>query len=537
MNRNDIKVILIPVVLAVAIIIGMMLGRVLPGGGGNARGIFLPVSGSKLDVIIGMIQHSYVDSVNTNEIVERTIPVVLQDLDPHTVYIPAKDMQRVNEGIVGNFGGIGIQFYKYMDTVVVVKVVPGGPSEKEGILDGDRVIQVGDSVVAGRKMDTNKIMGMMRGEMGTKVELTLVRRGEPKPLKRTIVRGSIPVKSVDVAFMADDTTGYVKVGTFGMNTLEEFLRALSGLQEKGMRKLIIDLRDNEGGVLPIAIRMVNEFLPKDALIVYTQGKAQPRQDYTSNGKGRYQTVPLVVLINEYSASASEIFAGAIQDNDRGLIVGRRSFGKGLVQEQRGLQDGSAIRLTVARYYSPSGRSIQKPYDEGKEKYYYDIYNRAIHGEFSEKDSIAFDENLRFQTSGGRTVYGGGGIMPDIFVPADTVGASRYFANLVRGQLLYEYTFEFMDKHRKGMTNLKDTQAILDYLKRVDLVNEVVNYAAKRGLKRDEQGIKTSNAIIRCNTEAFIARHLIDDEGFYPVLFRIDDTFQKALTTPANVLEE
>lgn len=373
--------------------------------------MFLPVTGSKLDLIISMIQNSYVDTVDTKEIVENTIPILLKDLDPHTVYIPAKDMQRANEGIVGNFGGVGIQFYKYLDTVTVVKVVPGGPSEEAGIKDGDRIVRVNDSLVAGVKMSQDKIQELMRGELGTKVELTIARRGEPKLIKKEVVRGSIPVKSVDVAYMLNDTTGYLKTNTFGMNTYVEFMQALTKLKEQGMKKIIIDLRENEGGVLPIAIQMINEFLDADRLILYTQGQAQPRTDYKSNGKGQFKDLRVDVLISEFSASASEIFAGAIQDNDRGLIIGRRSFGKGLVQEQRMLPDGSALRLTVARYYTPSGRSIQKPYNEGKEKYYNDIYNRLIHGEFSQKDSIVFDENLKYQTVGGRTVYGGGGIMP------------------------------------------------------------------------------------------------------------------------------
>ena len=332
-------------------------------------------------------------------------------------------MQRVNEEMVGNFGGIGVQFYKYRDTVTVVKVVPGGPSERAGLKDGDRIVKVGDSIVAGRNVNTDDIMKMMRGEIDTEVELTIVRRGTPKSFVKKVVRGSIPIKSVDVAYMVNDTTGLIKVKTFGMNTYDEFMQALEKLSAQGMRKVIVDLRDNEGGILPIAIRMINEFLPEGKLILYTQGKASPRMDYNSNGKGKYQQLPLEVLINEFSASASEIFAGAIQDNDRGMIIGRRSFGKGLVQEQRVLPDGSALRLTIARYYIPSGRSIQKPYDQGKEKYYSDIYERLLHGEFGQKDSIHFDEKLKFKTVGGRTVYGGGGVMPDIFVPADTLGYS------------------------------------------------------------------------------------------------------------------
>lgn len=530
MNKENLRTLLFPVVLALAIVLGMLAGRFLPQKGRmNASSeMFLPVTGSKLDIIINMIRNSYVDTVNTNEIVEKAIPLLLKDLDPHTVYIPAKDMQRANEGIMGNFGGIGVQFYQYMDTVLVVKVVPGGPSEKAGLQDGDRILRVNDSLVAGRKMNSDAIMGMLRGEMGTDVTLTVLRKGGPKLLKKVVTRGSIPVKSVDVAYMANDTTGYVKVQTFGMYTYAEFMQALDKLRDQGMKKLILDLRDNEGGVLPIAIQMVNEFLEADRLILYTQGQASPRTDFNANGNGKYKDIHLDVLINELSASASEIFAGAIQDNDRGRIIGRRSFGKGLVQEQRPLPDGSALRLTVARYYIPSGRSIQKPYDKGKENYYNDIYLRLMHGEFSQKDSIVLDKSMEYKTRGGRIVYGGGGIMPDVFVPADTSGVSVYLANVTKTQFLYDYTFDFMDRHRGEMKELKDYKAIQDYLKRFDLVNDMANYAAGRGLKRDEKGIKASHEIMRVRLEAFIARHLIDDEGFYPILNQIDGTLQEAM---------
>ena len=295
-----------------------------------------------------------------------------------------------------------------------------------------------------------------------------------------------------------------------------------------MRKLVVDLRDNEGGVLPIAIQMVNEFLEAERLILYTQGQASPRADYLSNGQGNFKDLPLDVLINEFSASASEIFAGAIQDNDRGRIIGRRSFGKGLVQEQRMLADGSALRLTVARYYTPSGRSIQKPYDKGKMAYYNDIYERMMHGEFEQKDSITFDENLKYTTVGGRTVYGGGGIMPDIFVPADTAGGSRYLAEVSRTAYLYDYTFDFMDRHRQEMTGLKNYKELQAYLKQFDLVEEMANYAARRGLKRDERGIRESGAIMRNRIEAYIGRHLLDDDGFYPILGEMDNTLKEAI---------
>ncbi|MDR0766008.1 MAG: S41 family peptidase [Odoribacteraceae bacterium] len=529
MEKRTLKTVLTPVTLALAVVFGIMIAPGVKQRQQATNRAFLPVNGSKLDWMIGMIAHSYVDSIDVARIEEEVaIPALLKELDPHTVYIPAKDLQRTNESIVGNFGGIGVQFYKYRDTVVVVKVVPGGPSESVDIRDGDRIVQVDDSIVAGKKMNSDQIMKMMRGEIATKVRLTIQRAGENKPIVKQITRGSIPLKSVEVAFMPNDTTGYIKITIFDMNTLAEMTRVIDELTAKGARKLVIDLRGNEGGVLNIALNMVNEFLEADRLMLYTLGNASPRKEYHSTGRGKYKDVQLVVLIDELSASASEIFAGAIQDNDRGVIVGRRSFGKGLVQEQRLLPDGSALRLTVARYYIPSGRSIQKSYEGGKEKYYSDIYARALHGELSEKDSITFDENLKFFTLGGRPVYGGGGIMPDIFVPVDTTGNSRYFADLIRTSILYDFTIDFMDHHRARLAGTKNVSEILDYLKPHDLVNDLAAYAETRGLKRDETGIRASRALIDTRVKAYIARHVMDDDGFYPVFLQDDETFLKAL---------
>lgn len=539
MYNNKLKAIILPVLLALAIVLGMVISSFFNWRNVStpSQGTYMPVSGSKLDMILNMINYSYVDTVDIKEIEEKAIPQIIKDLDPHTVYIPAKDMQRVNEEMIGNFGGIGVQFYKYLDTVTVVKVVPGGPAEKAGLLDGDRIVKVNDSLVAGKKMNTDAIMKMMRGEIGTEVLLTIRRHGVDQPILKKVVRGSIPIKSVEVAYMVNDTVGLVKVKTFGMNTYEEFMTALENLKAQGMKRLIVDLKDNEGGILTIAIRMINEFLPKGRLILYTQGKASLRVDYNSNGKGNYQDLPLTVLINEFSASASEIFAGAIQDNDRGMIIGRRSFGKGLVQEQRELADGSALRLTVARYYIPSGRSIQKPYNEGKEKYYSDIYQRLLHGEFSQKDSIHFDEKLKYQTVGGRTVYGGGGIMPDIFVPEDTVGFSNYLLNVSRkSPLLYEYTFNFMDRHRHEMKDIKDYRQLLKYLEKYDLVNEMADYAAQHGVKRDPKGIRESYKVMDTAIKSYIGRHLLDDEGYYPISFINDVTLKKAIEHQNDKLE-
>ena len=526
MLKKILSIILLPLIVILSILLGMVINKAL-----NPRFTASDInnallSSSKLDIISKMINYSYVDSVDMNKIEEDAIAGLIKSLDPHTVYIPKKDMEKTNEEIVGNFGGIGVQFYKYQDTVTVVRVVEGGPSEKAGIYDGDRIIRVNDSLIIGK--DTDKIMSMMRGQIDTEINLTIVRRGVEKPIIKNLTRGSIPIKSVTVAYMINDTTGIIKVNTFGMNTYNEFMHALEELQQQNMKKLIVDLRENGGGILPIAIRMINEFLPEDRLIVYTQGKAIPRMDYKSNGKGQYQDLPLTVLINDFSASASEIFAGAIQDNDRGLVIGRRSFGKGLVQEQRELYDGSAIRLTVARYYIPSGRCIQKPYNDGKEAYQNEILNRFMHGEFTEKDSINFDESLKYKTISGRAVYGGGGVMPDIFIPADTLGYSNYYSQVLsRTQTLYEYTFYFMDHHRNEMKNIRDYKELLKYLTKYNLVEDFVNYASKKGIKRNNKEIKASYRLIDNSIKAFIGRHVLDDKGFYPIFFMTDATVERA----------
>ncbi|MDL2231239.1 S41 family peptidase [Porphyromonadaceae bacterium OttesenSCG-928-L07] len=531
MHKNNLRKVLAPITVALALVIGMYINSLfINNKAENKQELYPSRHESKLDMVLNMVNYSYVDTVDIKEIEENAIQAVIKDLDPHTVYIPAKEMIKVAEEMAGNFGGIGIQFYKYRDTVTVIKAIPGGPAERAGIRPGDRVVRVDDSLIAGVKMADKDIMAMMRGEVGTNVNVRVYRKEAKQAVfDKTLRRASIPVKSVDVAYMINDTMGYVKVNTFGMHTYDEFMEALGKLNKSGMKKLIVDLRSNEGGILPIALKMVNEFFDANKLIVYTEGKASPRSDYYSNGKGLYKNLPLVVLIDESSASASEIFAGAVQDNDRGMIIGRRSFGKGLVQEQRGLPDGSALRLTVARYYTASGRSIQRPYAEGKEKYYTDLYERILHGELEERDSTHFDEAQKYQTTGGRTVYGGGGIMPDIFVPADTVGYSNYLMKLSRSMQLYNYTFDFMDKHRKEMEGLKDYKEVLQYLKKYDVVKEMVAYAEKNGIKRDAKGLKESRHIIETQIASFIARHALDDEGFYPVIEKIDITLQKAIS--------
>ena len=532
--KNSKFTIILPLVIIAAFLTGVLVNnhfyikRVMLG-----NQLHETISNSKIGTIMNLIGSSYVDTVNVDSLEEKAINHIIKELDPHTAYLTAKEMTKANEELVGNFGGVGVQLYSFQDTIVVVNAVKGGPSEKAGILPGDRIIKVDDSLVAGKyKRSNDDIMKLMRGEIGTDVYLTLYRRSINDTVVAKITRGAIPVKSVSVSYMINDTLGFIKVDYFGMQTYNEFVNGIETLKAKGMKHLIVDLRNNGGGVMNIALRMVNDFLPADRLILYTQGKSVPRSDYKSNGKGIYQELPLTVLIDEGSASAAEIFAGALQDNDRARIIGRRSFGKGLVQEQRVMPDGSAIRLTIARYYIPSGRSIQKPYklgEDGKKDYYMELMNRLEHGEFYQADSVKFDESQKYQTYGGRTVYGGGGIMPDIFVPADTTSYTNYLYDLVTKQLIYNYTFRFMDEHREYIKdNIKTLEEFQKYLAKFDLVTNVAEYAKEQGLPVNKKELRESRDIIRIMTEAHLARHVFDNEGFYPIYDEIDSTLQQAI---------
>lgn len=528
--NNKKSAIIFPILLAVAFVLGMVLNSVFQKGEGAEPGIFqLTNTGNKIDIVLDMVEEGYVDTVSSELLVENAIPAILKDLDPHTVYIPAKNLQKVNEELKGNFGGIGVQFIRYQDTVAIVRVIPGGPSEAAGIKAGDRIVMVDDSLVAGTKMVDNDIISLLKGPKGTPVKIGIHRRGNSELLEKELLRGSIPVASVDVAYMLNDTTGYIKVSRFAATTYSEFSDGLEKLEEEGFKQLIVDLRGNTGGYMSEATNMINEFLPEGKMIVYTEGKSQPRSDYMSTGRGRFQDLPIIILIDEVSASASEIFAGAIQDNDRGKIVGRRSFGKGLVQEQRRLPDGSALRLTVARYYTPTGRCIQKSYENGKEEYYNDLNHRFINGEFEKKDSIHFNDSLKFTTPGGNTVYGGGGIMPDVFIPVDTSGYSNYFRKLSRKGVIYQYAFSFVDDHREDLEKLTTYKQVLNYLKNKPILSEMITYARKKGIKNDPKGLAQSRKVIETQLKAYIARDVIDDDGFYPIIKDLDNTLIEAET--------
>src|SRR5690554_723532 len=439
MNRKTI--IIIPLLVAVSVAAGIYLGNLL---GQNSHVIQSPIMGysrpNKLTTVLQLIENGYVDTINSNDIVEQTIPDILKNLDPHTAYIPAKNMQEVQEEMTGNFSGIGVQFSIQDDTVRVIEVIPNGPSSQVGILPGDRIVTVNDSLIAGVNIKNNDVLKLLRGKRNTKVEVGIVRRGNENELDFEITRDNIPLLSVDVSYMIDHETGYIKVTRFSEQTYHEFMQGMEKIHNEGASKVIVDLRQNPGGSLASVLQIVDEFLEKGEDILYTQGAKQARKTYKASGRNRWRDKEVFVLIDEFSASASEIFAGALQDNDRGLVIGRRSFGKGLVQEQIPLMDGSALRLTVARFYTPSGRSIQKPYEKGNDEYYLDIHNRFSHAEQLHADSIRLNDTLKYETKAGRTVYGGGGIMPDVFVPMDTTGNSEYLERIFRKGLLYSFAY-------------------------------------------------------------------------------------------------
>lgn len=516
----------IPVLIAVTLAAGIFIGNRLTRN--SASNVPAGSSSGKLEAIIELVQSAYVDSISADTLVEKTIPLMLKNLDPHTAYIPAKELGGVEEEMRGDFGGIGVQFSIQNDTVMVVDVISGGPSSKLGILPGDRIVTVNDTLLAGKDLKNEKVLSKLRGEKGTKVNVGIKRKGFKDLIAFNIIRGEIPIYSVDVSYMIDATTGYIKVSRFGEKTYDEFMEGMKKLQQQGVKDVIIDLRGNPGGYLNAVIRMLNEFLDKGEMIVYTQGNSQARKSYHADSRGAYHDKNLVVLIDDFSASASEIFAGAIQDNDRGWIVGRRSFGKGLVQEQIPFSDGSAIRLTVARYYTPSGRCIQKPYDKGTDAYYKDIMDRAIHGEFQKADTTKFKGKEKFKTLGGRIVYGGGGIMPDYFVSADTAGYSPYYSKVTQKGLVYQFALDYADANRKELSKMTTAEEFDRYFQKNDVLKPFVAFAEKKGVKASGNDLKTSSKIIDNQAKAYIARNIIGEAGFYPIIKNIDKTLLEAI---------
>ncbi|MBS5552738.1 MAG: S41 family peptidase [Bacteroides sp.] len=530
--KNNTK--FIPFLLAICLIAGIAIGTFYANHfSGNKLGI-INTSSNKLNALLRIIDDQYVDTVKINDLVEEAMPQILSELDPHSSYIPAKNLEAVNSELRGSFSGIGIQFTIQDDTIHINSVIQGGPSEKVGLMAGDRIVEIDDSAFVGKIVTNNESMKRLKGEKGSKVKLGIFRPGEKEILHFTVVRGDIPVKSIDAAYMLNDKFGYIKVNKFGETTYPEFLIALAKLNQENCQGIIIDLRGNTGGYMVAPIQMINEFLPNKRLIVYTQGRKSPRENYTSNGTGSSQKMPLIVLVDEASASASEIFAGAIQDNDRGTIIGRRSFGKGLVQQPIEFSDGSAIRLTIARYYTPSGRCIQKPYEKGKgEEYEMDLLTRYEHGEFFSADSIKQNEKEIYHTSLGRPVYGGGGIMPDIFVPQDTTGMTSYFRMAASRGLIIRYSFDYTDNNRNTLQKYDTVEKMLGYLKKQNLLEKFASWAEKKGLKRRNNLMYKSRNLFELSLYGNIIYNMLGLEAYISYLNETDKTVLKAL----EVLEQ
>jgi carboxyl-terminal processing protease len=524
-----------PIWLSIALSIGVYIGFAITSNAFSESTSIVPptknvTSYSKLNEVLRLIDDAYVDTINKNKLVEDILPLVLQDLDPHSVYIPKDEVESMNEDLEGSFSGIGVQFNIQNDTIMIVDVIAGGPSEKLGILPGDRIVMVNDTNFTGKSITNNTVVKKLRGKKGTQVKVGIKRNGSPKIWDFNITRDDIPVNSVDIAYPIQPGIGYIKISRFGANTYQEFLTQLMLLREKqGCNEFIIDLRNNSGGYLSAAILMINELMQKGDLIVYTEGSNYTREDAYADGTGRFKYNKICVLINEWSASASEIFAGAVQDQDRGWVIGRRSFGKGLVQQQLPLQDGSEVRLTVARYYTPSGRCIQKPYSQGEtDAYQEDIEQRYEHGEFFAQDSIVQNDSLAYYTRLGRTVYAGGGIMPDYFIAQDTTQYTPYYRQVFNSMTLYNFCFTYTDKNRETLKQYKTWQSLQQYLCTTAYLEEFLQFAESKGIKRNAKEIKQSEALIVNQLQAYICRNILGDKGFYPILNLDDKTVQKAV---------
>lgn len=529
MNRPKFYIYL-PIFFSLVLIAGIFIGSTFLSGTktfaieNNSGGNF-----KKVNEILRYIKDEYVDTINTDDLIDKTITSMLENLDPHSSYITADELQAMNEPLQGNFEGIGIEFNIVDDTIRVVNVIQGGPAESVGLKTGDRIVKVNDTAVAGIKITNKIVMQKLKGKGGTKVKVAVRRNDKKELLTFTITRGTIPLYSVDASYMLNTETGYIKISRFGATTYDEYMDAFEKLKKQGLKKLIIDLRDNGGGFLNTAVSIADEFLSKGQEIVYTQGKARPRKDYIATSKGEFEKGKLAILIDDGSASASEILAGAIQDNDRGIIIGRRSFGKGLVQEESDFSDGSAIRLTIARYYTPTGRCIQKAYDKGLKAYYEEEYERYLNGEMQSADSIKTADSLKYRTPSGKIVYGGGGITPDVFVPIDTIGRTRYLSEVSYAGLINDFAFHYTDKNRgklKAMNNFETFKK--QFLVTDDIINEFANYADKNGVKRNDKEMNSSKKFIQNQLKALIARNIFGTEYYYQSVQSNDSVVLKAI---------
>lgn len=522
-----------PLIMAACVVVGIIIGTFYANHFSSNRLNIINSGSNRLSNLLHIINDQYVDKVDIDSLVDMAIPQILADLDPHSVYFSAKDVPAVGDDLKGSFSGVGIEFTIRQDTIHVQNVIKNGPAQKVGVLAGDKIVSVDGKPFVGKVVTTDEAMRRLKGQKDTKVKLGIVRYGQKGVKYFTITRGDIPQKSITATYMLDKTTGYIKIKNFGENTYPELLIALAQLSQQEFTNLVIDLRDNTGGYMNSAIQMANEFLPKNRLIVYMQGRKSPRQDFRSDGHGSYQHIPLVVLINEGSASASEIFAGAMQDNDRATIIGRRSFGKGLVQKQMEFPDGSMIRLTIARYYTPSGRCIQKPFTAGDNKDYNDdLLARYQHGEFFSQDSIKHI-GPAYHTTIGRTVYGGGGITPDIFVPEDTLGMTSYYKQAAMSGLILQFAFSYTDYNRTKLNSYKDMMEMAKYLVNQNTVEQFATYADRCGLKRRNIMIRKSHKLLERYINSRIIYNMLDDQAWTQYINADDPTINMALKVLKN----
>lgn len=530
--KNSVKnTILIILCIVLCLLLGRSLHREVTKSNRQVAVLKSQLTSNKLDAVLNLINTKYVEDVDTEEIIEKMIPDMLKELDPHSVYIPAKEMEKTMEEMEGSFSGVGIQFNIREDTIRVISVITGGPAEQAGMRAGDCIVTVDDSLFVGDKINNDIVLRTLRGEKHSKVNVGIVRRGTEGIIPFTLTRDDIPLNSIDASYKIGENIAYIKIGNFSRTTYDEFLNKMAKLRlQDKCDRLILDLRSNPGGLMGSALALLNEFLPKNRLMLYVEGKSYPRQESFSDGRGSFKDMPIVVLMDEWSASASEIVAGSIQDNDRGYIVGRRSYGKGLVQQQIPFKDKSAVRLTVAHYYIPSGRSIQKPYTKGDfDDYELDIVHRWERGEFGSLDSIHVDDSLCFETFGGRKVYGGGGILPDYFVPLDTTSNQNdWFVDVANKNLIYNFAASYVDAHRNEMASLKTVAALKDHLQAEDIFSQFVAYSREKGVSSTARQVREVKNEVQLQLNAYIARNTMGEDIFWELLQEDDDTLLKAI---------